>query len=476
VAFTVKLLDFGIAKVRDALTPGTTQFAFGTPFWMAPEQFTPGAAWQSADLWAMGLLAFYALTGKAFWLGVHDPTQGVAEMFGPTYVLASQRARALVGRDPLPRGFDDWFARCVALRPEERFASIQAALTAWETLRIASIAPTQPLAQAPSSVIPPTQPTVLTRTELARVAGTTPPQARSEVTVAATERLAPPPRSPWLRRVVPWAAFALAIGAGAGAGWIWVRHNAEAPPSTERSIPPPVDPPPTTEVRRAGECPAGMAWIQGARVRMNSGRQFDVAGFCIDRHEATVRDYTRCVAQRGCEPITRVDPVRTLGNVCNASLEGREDHPINCMTFDEAERYCAWRSARLPRSSEWELAAEGSPARSYPWGEAIPDATRLNACGLESPAREGTALMYFEQDAWPATAPVGSFPRGATPEGVHDLLGNVSEWVHDDLPRSDGRQLLRGTGFRDRPELSTQARRDRVPRPPSVSSGVRCAR
>ena len=179
VAFTVKLLDFGIAKVRDALTPGTTQFAFGTPFWMAPEQFTPGAAWQSADLWALGLLAFYALTGKAFWLGVHDPSQGVAEMFGPTYVLASQRARALVGHDPLPQGFDDWFARCVALRPEERFSNIQAALTAWETLRVASIPPTQPLAQSPFSVIPPTQPTAVARTAPMHTVPSTPPPTPS---------------------------------------------------------------------------------------------------------------------------------------------------------------------------------------------------------------------------------------------------------------------------------------------------------
>lgn len=296
VAFTVKPLDFGIAKVRDALTPRTTQFTFGTPFWMAPEQFTPGSAWQSADLWALGRLAYYALTGRVYWLGAHDPSQGVAEMFGPTYVLASQRARAQLGRDPLPRGFDDWFARCVALRPEERFASIQAALTAWDTVSAASFAPTQPLPRAPVPVIPPTQPTAVART---------------------------------------------------------------APMRTVPSSPPPTPAAPTHEVHRAGECPAGMVWIRGARVRMNSSIERDVAGFCIDRDEARVRDYAACLGAGGCVPITRMLGVRPLGNVCNALILGREDHPINCMTFCEAEGYCAWRGARLPRSSEWELAAEG---------------------------------------------------------------------------------------------------------------------
>lgn len=476
VAFTVKLLDFGIAKVRDALTPGTTQFAFGTPFWMAPEQFTPGAAWQSADLWALGLLAYYALTGRVYWLGAHDPSQGVAEMFGPTYVLASQRARAQLGRDSLPPGFDDWFARCVALRPEDRFAHIGAALTAWDTVSAASFAPTQPLPRAPVPVIPPTQPTAVARTAPMRTVPSTPPPAPGVPTPASTERL-PSPRPARLRTVAPWVvALTLAVGAGSGAGWLWFHRSAAEPPSTELSIPPPADPPPTPEVRRPGECLEGMVRIHGARVRMNSNRQFDVAGFCIDRYEARVRDYAACVDAGACAPITWIETIGTLGNVCNASIPGRDDHPINCMTFDEAVRYCAWRGARLPRSSEWELAAEGSPARSYPWGEALPDATRLNACGQESPERDRYAQTYLGHDAWPATAPVGSFPGGATPEGVHDLLGNVSEWVHDDLPRSDGKQVLRGTGFRDRPELSTQARRDRVPRPPSVSSGVRCAR
>jgi formylglycine-generating enzyme required for sulfatase activity len=209
---------------------------------------------------------------------------------------------------------------------------------------------------------------------------------------------------------------------------------------------------------------------------MNRSVELDVAGFCIDRHEATVRDYTACVDAGACVPITRMLVVRTLGNVCNAHISGREDHPINCMTFDEAARYCGWRGARLPRSSEWELAAEGSPARSYPWGEALPDATRLNACGLESPERDRYAQTYLEQDAWPTTAPVGSFPGGATPEGVHDLLGNACEWVQDDRPRSDRTQLLRGSGFLDRPELSTQALLARPPGYEGRSNGVRCAR
>jgi formylglycine-generating enzyme required for sulfatase activity len=77
-----------------------------------------------------------------------------------------------------------------------------------------------------------------------------------------------------------------------------------------------------------------------------------------------------------------------------------------------ARDYCAALGKRLPTEAEREFAARGPQARVYAWGDAAPDATR---------ARYGIG--------WTKTAPVGSFPHGATPEGVLDLAGNVHEWT-----------------------------------------------
>jgi iron(II)-dependent oxidoreductase len=91
---------------------------------------------------------------------------------------------------------------------------------------------------------------------------------------------------------------------------------------------------------------------------------------------------------------------------------GFERHPVNEVTWRGARAYCAWRGARLPTEVEWEAAARGREGRTYPWGEDPP-----------SPARAVFGRRSNE------TEPVGGRPAGATPEGVHDLAGNVAEWT-----------------------------------------------
>lgn len=91
---------------------------------------------------------------------------------------------------------------------------------------------------------------------------------------------------------------------------------------------------------------------------------------------------------------------------------GFENHPANEMSWYGARDYCAALGKRLPTEAEREFAARGAQGRVYAWGDAPPDATR---------ARYGIG--------WTKTVPVGSFPKGATPEGVLDLAGNVHEWT-----------------------------------------------
>jgi len=101
-----------------------------------------------------------------------------------------------------------------------------------------------------------------------------------------------------------------------------------------------------------------------------------------------------------------------------------------------ADEYCRAHAARLPTEAEWEFAARGPDGRIYPWGDEPPAGDLLNACGSEC-ARWGRAhradvtAMYGQDDGWAGTAPVGSFPKGASRYEIQDVVGNVWEWVGD---------------------------------------------
>lgn len=115
---------------------------------------------------------------------------------------------------------------------------------------------------------------------------------------------------------------------------------------------------------------------------------------------------------------------------------GHDEHPVTEVTWAGAAAYCRWRGARLPSEAEWEAAARGREGRAFPWGDAMPT-SELAVIGLPS----GT------------TVPVGSRPRGATPEGLEDLAGSLLEWTSS-LERpypyreDDGREDSRAPGER----------------------------
>jgi formylglycine-generating enzyme required for sulfatase activity len=127
-----------------------------------------------------------------------------------------------------------------------------------------------------------------------------------------------------------------------------------------------------------------------------------VASFEMDITEVTVSAYRTCVQAEKCTaPGTK--------NGCNYAIEGRDDHPINCVDWPQANAYCAAQGKRLPSEEEWELAARGTDRRRYPWGNETP---RSQLCwGRRS------------------TCPVGSFPDATSPFGLLDMAGNVWEWT-----------------------------------------------
>jgi formylglycine-generating enzyme len=139
-----------------------------------------------------------------------------------------------------------------------------------------------------------------------------------------------------------------------------------------------------------------------------------VAGFWMARSEVTVAEYGRCVAVGRCGP---------AGFEGGALRFQRPSLPVTFVTFDDAKHYCAFRGGRLPSEAEFERAARGATRRRYPWGQAYH--SRLSNHG-----RLGVDTTDAS-DGFAELAPVGSFPDGATPEGILDLAGNAAEWTAD---------------------------------------------
>ncbi len=131
----VKLCDFGIAKLTgdanalatEAGLPTRTGALLGTPMYLAPELLRgAGAAVPATDQWALGLMCFRALAGVEYFGHVRGFTDLVLTIANDPLVAPSQRAQGL------PRGFDAWFLRSCARRPEQRFPDVPAQVAALE--------------------------------------------------------------------------------------------------------------------------------------------------------------------------------------------------------------------------------------------------------------------------------------------------------------------------------------------------------
>ena len=156
---------------------------------------------------------------------------------------------------------------------------------------------------------------------------------------------------------------------------------------------------------------------------------------------------------------------------------GFANHPASESTWQGTAAFCAWRGARLPTEAEWEAAARGKEGRAYPWGKAPP-----------TPERAVFGRGRGETD------PVGSHPKGATPEGVSDLAGNEAEWTSSlfkpypydsadgrEDPTTSGERVTRGGDhvFDVAPDQLTGYFRDgfsRNPRRGHRHIGFRCAK
>lgn len=145
---------------------------------------------------------------------------------------------------------------------------------------------------------------------------------------------------------------------------------------------------------------------------LSGSKSTEVSSFEIDRVEVSVGQYARCVRVGRCEAIA--DP-RRISVFLNAEV------PAVFVRQTDARAYCAFRKARLPTESEFELAMRGEKRRRYPWGGDYHH-------GLANAGRSG-AHVTEARDGYEMLAPTVAFKDGRTPEGVLQLSGNAAEWT-----------------------------------------------
>ena len=152
------------------------------------------------------------------------------------------------------------------------------------------------------------------------------------------------------------------------------------------------------------------------------GHEVTITGFKIDKYDVTTAQYRKCVDAGACTAARTTVPeephTSTTETMCNWDVEGRDDHPINCVDWSQAVAYCTWAGKRLPTEAEWERAARGVDGRKFPWGNAAVD------CNLANYFPAGNACVG-------STSPVGSNPDGVSPYSALDMAGNVWQWVAD---------------------------------------------
>jgi formylglycine-generating enzyme required for sulfatase activity/serine/threonine protein kinase len=477
-ARTLKVLDFGIAKVLSEVSSmtqalaetGASVKAF-TPQYGAPEQFHRrfGATGPWTDVFALALVLIELASGQAA-LGSGDTTQlfiassdlGYRPSLKQCGVAAPEAVEAVLGRalavDPRERyhtAGELWDALEAALpeaaatakrtpdegmfktpRPAPALSAELASMSTGEFLDASTTERDKPAATADRAASG-LEPVIASTADIAR---------RSQPTPTATTDLAKGGDAGEGSRSTPAARAAppqrrrgpaMAIGAGAlalvaiGGGVLAFQRRLPPPPPIPAPLPTVV----AAATQSAPAVPPGMVRLPAGKLTMGSesGGPTEkpphevtfTKAFDLDRTEVTVADYQRCVRAGKCSassvhgPHVEPSDIEKRGATCTAADPAKTRHPITCVDRMQAAAYCAWAGKRLPTEAEWEYAARGADGREYPWGNEAPDCERANVAVSPGCGRGKGTLE------------VGSAPAGASAAGALDMAGNAWEWVAD---------------------------------------------
>lgn len=169
-------------------------------------------------------------------------------------------------------------------------------------------------------------------------------------------------------------------------------------------------------------------WEDSPRRFHEHSLHFD--SFYIDRYPVTNAEFKKFLDASHYRP---KDDLNFLRDWKDGNFSaGWGNRPVTWVSLEDARAYAAWAGKRLPHEWEWQYAAEGGEAREYPWGNdwdpgavPLPDQTR-NMRGPD---------------------PVDVHPKGASPFGVMDLVGNVWQWTDEFVDEHTRHAILRGGSY-----------------------------
>jgi serine/threonine-protein kinase len=477
----VKVMDFGIAKLRESVSRTLTGVVMGTPPYMSFEQASGMRSDEldaRSDVYSLGIVTYEVLTGRVPFHA--DTPLGYIRkhMTEEPPTIYSVRPDL-----PVPQTVEAVVRKALRKEREERYpTTLDFARELREAVLGGRMAPRTRIPRTRPTTHPTASPPVTAEDGAAGTAVATPPtpgelrlEAPPHVSPARKATLMPervpakvPPHKPLpapsLRPMTAVLGFLLlgAIAVSVWLNWHSVRQlfSARTAQPTRSPAPEPILPPP------------GMVGIPGQTFIMGRAdakdpeetpaHSVDVPPFYLDKTPVTnhlYREFVRTAGIPGPPQWTNTD-----------YPSGQDGWPVANVSWHEAQAYCEARGGRLPTEAEWEFAARGSDRRLYPWGNEF-DSRLANTAesGLEHPG------------------PVGLGGAAASPFGVLDMSGNVWEWCEDDYMPYPGHQsafkipagakAIRGGSYMsDKEHVTTTTRNLELATTRSPRIGFRCAK
>jgi formylglycine-generating enzyme required for sulfatase activity len=185
--------------------------------------------------------------------------------------------------------------------------------------------------------------------------------------------------------------------------------------------------------------PGGWFYIGSDEGEPNEAPQHEVMvrDFKIDAYEISATEFAAFLNDKGnpddryftCNEYAVVSCLNGEGKDANLVLgesissyeprPGSSHSPANNVSWYGAEAFCSWKEKRLPTEAEWEKASRGYDRRLYPWGNQVPD--EFKARYREKWKEKGIDVLM----------PVNSLPAGRSFYGIHNMSGNILEWIND---------------------------------------------
>ena len=187
---------------------------------------------------------------------------------------------------------------------------------------------------------------------------------------------------------------------------------------------------------RASKSKAPTTWestcnIRG-RIRRDAftGTRSTFDSFYIDQYPVTNAEFKKFLDATHYHPQDDLNFLRDWKN--GTYPAGWENRPVTWVSLEDARAYADWAGKRLPHEWEWQYAAQGTDGRLYPWGN------EWDASAVPVPDKSRTMR---------GPDPVDAHPKGASPFGVMDMVGNVWQWTDEFADEHTRAAILRGGSY-----------------------------